>query len=151
MNGTYKATKGSYRVTKIELTSISEVIAPAIIGQESYQATHAVEFKTQDNVTVSGQNGALRIGVSRGDYPLRNRLKAAIGLVRGKNISVYDGAPSEDAIRQSLVVQQYLADSDAFSNELGDKKAKQRVVSDKKYEVGADGVKQIPLEAMLKK
>jgi len=151
MNGKYNATKGSYRETKVEVTSITDVTAPAITGQEIYKATHAVEHKTLDNVAVAGENGALRVGVSRGSYSLLDRIKAAIGLVRGKNISVYGGAPSEDAIRESPVVQQYLADSDAFNQVLKSKKANQKVISDKRFAIGVDGVEEIPLEQRLRR
>jgi hypothetical protein len=149
MEGKYEATKGAYRETVKQITTITEVRAPTIAGAEDYTATHAVEYETKDNVLVNGQNGSLSIGVKRGKFGFIERVKQAYSLIRNNGVKVHGGAPSQDAIAENPVVQQYLADSAAFRDVIAQKKGAVAVLSDRRVQVDANGTTEIPLEKRL--
>lgn len=149
MSETYKATPGSYREVTVQLRSIEEVVPPSIQGSQTFTADYTVQHTAQDNVSVYGRNGQLRVDIDKGSYSLIQRLRSAIGMIRGKNITVHGGAPDKATIETNPAIQQYLADSAAFADAMASNKAQREVLSDRRFVVTAKGAKEVPLEARL--
>lgn len=152
MGDNYKTTKGTYREIVSQVTEIRDVTPPTIQASEEYDRTFVVDYKAKDNISVQGVGGRLNIRVDQGNFGFWNRVKQAYALVKGKNLKVRGGGPDKATIENSLIVQEYLADSKAFNEAIQNRRMQSfELISDRQFEITTEGVKRIPLEDRLPK